>query len=731
MEFKSIINTIYRRRLLVICVFAAFFLPLFLGAFLIGPWYESTAKVWVYRSKASTSFLTALSLTSNSVQSATVADSERESYISLAKVRPVVDKVIAEMQLTKVRTRYRILEAIPLVKPTLDLLGIKYGPTSKAMTTKEMTDSSLWLYLFPYPHLEASQDGDSDLIEIKATSPDAKQAQDIANKVARQFIEVEFQRAQNDYREVKNFIAANIDKTEKEYTKALKALEAFRIKEKTISLDTEASNLLGRMTSIRQSQEEAELNVYKQQAAWRSLNEQLKSTPEFQHNPDFDVRVTESISSLKTKLTDMYVDLAEAKNRYGEKHPTFIELKDRIAQARENLRKELGANIQMDSVYQSLREKMADDLADLAGNQAMAKAWSTVLARYDKELLTLPPKQAQYTKLNLAVTASSSVHQVLLEFQNKTSLAEFFDVQALRLVESADAMSRDDAKPSLKLNTALGIILGVFFGLGAAFMVEYLDDSVKTSGDLRTRSRGVYLGSVARPARRHGRWGRWCAWTAKLRPAMTPPEESASIISQALRLRAGGVGPRSVVVTSALGDDGAAYLSGMLARRLARGLAQEGGRVVLVDADLAAGEQHEALGAPGKPGLAEFLAGKAGAKEVCQATKVSGLSLVPRGGARDEDKAKGGPGLDARAMRGLLEGLGEEPGLVVVAAPPLLADASAMNLLGWAEAVVFCAEAARTSGRDLDEALELAAGTPAALKGMVLYQAEGTFWYRL
>lgn len=58
----------------------------------------------------------------------------------------MVDKVIEEIQLTKTRIRYRTSrEAIPLVRPTFELLGIKYGPTSKKMIAKELTHSSLWL----------------------------------------------------------------------------------------------------------------------------------------------------------------------------------------------------------------------------------------------------------------------------------------------------------------------------------------------------------------------------------------------------------------------------------------------------------------------------------------------------------------------------------------------------------------------------------------------------------
>jgi Mrp family chromosome partitioning ATPase len=459
--------------------------------------------------------------------------------------------------------------------------------------------------------------------------------------------------------------------------------------------------------------------------------------------------------------------MAEAKNKYGENHPSLADLKDKIAQAKSNLRKEVAANFQLDSVYQSLREKLSDYLTDLASYEAMKKAWSKVLARYEQEMLVLPPKQLRYARLSLEVTATSSVHQTLMEYQNKTSLGEFFDVQALRLVEAADVMSDDDSKPSLKLNTALGLILGVFFGLGAAFMVEYLDDSVKTSADLRGRGRGVYLGSLAGPARRRW-WARWRRrageashgegrrrpWTAWLKPTPTPPEQAAAIIGQSLRLQAGGETPRRVLVTSAMGADGAAYLGGALARGLALALAAEGRGVVLVDAGLGGDERgegglHEDLGLKAEPGLAELMGGGVPAKDVLQATGVAGLRLLARGKGRVDHRHAHthGPGhvhshlhghvqddaklhtLDAGAMRRLLEGLGEEDTLVV-AAPPLLARASAMNLLGWAEAVVFCAEAARTSARDLDEALELAAAAP-ALKGLVLYQTEGTFWYRL
>lgn len=85
---------------------------------------------------------------------------------------------------------------------------------------------------------------------------------------------------------------------------------------------------------------------------------------------------------------------------------------------------------------------------------------------------------------------------------------------------------------------------------------------------------------------------------------------------------------RKVLITSALPGEGKTFLTASLGLMIAR---QHGRRVLLVDADLRRPQLHTALGAPGSPGLTEYLSGAASELEIIQHGVGSNLYLMPAG----------------------------------------------------------------------------------------------------
>jgi len=65
---------------------------------------------------------------------------------------------------------------------------------------------------------------------------------------------------------------------------------------------------------------------------------------------------------------------------------------------------------------------------------------------------------------------------------------------------------------------------------------------------------------------------------------------------------------KTILVSSALPDEGKSFVSGNLAQVFAR---QRGGRTLLIDCDLRKPQLHEMFGAPNTPGVSEYLQGKA------------------------------------------------------------------------------------------------------------------------
>lgn len=96
--------------------------------------------------------------------------------------------------------------------------------------------------------------------------------------------------------------------------------------------------------------------------------------------------------------------------------------------------------------------------------------------------------------------------------------------------------------------------------------------------------------------------------------------------------------PRVLVVTSAQGGEGKTMIVSMLARALAR----QGRRVLLVDAETRRSDVHAVFGIPAAPGFFDYLYGQSGASEAIQTVRMGDaetLDILPSGGAPNESAA--------------------------------------------------------------------------------------------
>ncbi|HLG31053.1 MAG TPA: Wzz/FepE/Etk N-terminal domain-containing protein, partial [Candidatus Brocadiales bacterium] len=154
MELRDILEVLWRRRWVAINIFAAIFLTIMMGTYLVTPWYDSTAKVLIRKSSAASSLLTSLGMqSSQSSQTTTISETDRADYLALATVRPVVEKVISDLNIKRERVRSRLMKAIPFLKPILNALGVDVESTEEVMTAERLVDSSLLSFIFPIPYV--------------------------------------------------------------------------------------------------------------------------------------------------------------------------------------------------------------------------------------------------------------------------------------------------------------------------------------------------------------------------------------------------------------------------------------------------------------------------------------------------------------------------------------------------------------------------------------------------
>ncbi|MDP2958892.1 MAG: polysaccharide biosynthesis tyrosine autokinase, partial [Longimicrobiales bacterium] len=280
-------------------------------------------------------------------------------------------------------------------------------------------------------------------------------------------------------------------------------------------------------------------------------------------------------------------------------------------------------------------------------------------------------------------------------------------------------------KPRTMLNLLLGIVLGGMLGVGIAFLREYLDETVHTREDVQAATRGApVLGMIPRIRKAVGSSGRaaQAGTPGELNSRLVAGRDPRNPVSEAYRgLRTNLTfanpdhPPQTIVITSELPQDG----KSTSAANLCITLAQQGIKVLSVDADLHRGVLNHVFDTPREPGLTTILTGKCGIAEAILRIDLgeSGVLDFMPSGSYPPNPAEI---LGSQRMRSLIEALEERYDLIIIDTPPLTVVTDAAVLGTKADGVLLIARANSTEKGALTYAVEQLKNVRATILGSVI-----------
>jgi polysaccharide biosynthesis transport protein len=199
----------------------------------------------------------------------------------------------------------------------------------------------------------------------------------------------------------------------------------------------------------------------------------------------------------------------------------------------------------------------------------------------------------------------------------------------------------------------LAAVIGLVFGIGLAFFIEYLDTSVKTLDDVEKYLRVPVLAVIPRDVA-----------TLIKSTGEVPDAEAYRILRANVEFNK----PNRSANTFTLVSGGPGEGKSTTLNNLAYICAQGGYNVLVVDADIRRPSQHRFFDVENNVGLVDFLRGRADLDELIKPTKLDNLSFLPSGQLPDESVGI----LNSQRMVDLIARVKQTYDLVFFDSPPIL-----------------------------------------------------------
>ncbi len=518
----------------------------------------------------------------------------------------------------------------------------------------------LHLTLRPYDfhlRLRAATDPSNPLIHVTMTGRTPAEAAALVNATVDAVAQYDKEVLRRQYTLAREFVERQFAEAQGNLRRGEDAFVDFQQKNQFI-LDSARS---AQIATLQAEQQQTGLRLSEVNARLNGLEAEMKSPAQ----SEAAIAGNPVVQQLRSDLIGLEMALASELTVHTENHPNVIALKGRIQVVKDRLNSEMGK-----AVSGALDRERVNLEAQKLALQARKEAIQRVLADTRRELPSVTQKQVQEAGLNRNLGVLSAM---VSQLQQRLADARMREQQAqalggLSVVDHAASAQPNPLHQAGFLLT-LSLVLGLLVGAGVAFLLEYLDNSLKTP-QLAERLFGTpALAAI---------------------PRHNPPFEEAY---RALRARLVALETREdpgvFVVTAPKPGTGVSTVVANLGRAFARA----GRHTVVVDAALRRPSQHVHFAVPNERGLAEILTGQAALQEVLLPTGITNLWILPSGAP--EGTAEAEELLGSERMAKLVAELKKMADVILIDAAPAGVFADAYDLAPLASGVLLALDASR------------------------------------
>jgi capsular exopolysaccharide synthesis family protein len=593
------------------------------------------------------------------------------------------------------QTQLRLLQSRTLSVRVLERLRLRESPEFAEIRAAVSADRQDGDPDQPYvdaflQRVQVAQVRNARLFDISYLSHDPARAATIANALADAFIELNGEVTSNTTETATHSLEKEIRGLQENARRSELELQAYARENKLIYLHDDQNVALRSLQDLTDDHNGAITERIDLEARHTALGRaDAESIPE--------VLTSKVVNDLRADYSRLAQQHSEMSSTFGPDWPQMKEIAAKMQTAKERLDAEIQEIVRR--VVKGAEREYHKALERERGLRKAIDAQTTQAQKSD--LMGI-----RYRTMKADLDSKNANLQAMLKRAGEAGISAGVQPGGsnVRVIDRATVPSRP-YKPRIAVNLAMGLLLGLLGGVAISVFVEYLDNSIRTADEVAQLLHLPVLAQIPHcdgqevgplPARTSPQTGSPLDCLCISHP-LSPAAESFRELRTALLLTRPDSPPRTILITSALLNEGKT----MVATNLATALAQAGRRVLLVDADLRRPRLHRSFAVQSAPGIGSVLAGSHTLEEVIHPGSIPGLDVIMSGPHAPNPAEL----LGSAAFRKFLADLeGRDYDHIVFDSSPALSVADPLILASQLEAVILVHRAhvtPRDAARDL------------------------------
>lgn len=550
-------------------------------------------------------------------------------------------------------------------------------------------------------------------LRISFTHTDAEMAADVANAVANDFLDRNFENKTEKFTNAAHWLEETTNKLKAQVQQSEEALARYTQQHGIFATDKDGTLTSTKLRSLHDQLLRTSTERMMKQSLYEEVKEgRVEKLPEAYG--DLLFKSSPKIADLQKQLSDLQTEAAELGVKFGPENRRVMEVNERLRAVKE----------QIDDSRKSLEEKLKNEYERAVRDEGMLR---TALGQAKGEAIQQNQDAIQYNILKQDVDTNKALYQDFLGKASQANAQRAEQQNNLRVIEPAQVPNWP-VGPRRMFTIVLGLLLSTAAGVGLAFFLDYLDNTIKTVADVGRYAQLPALSVIPAVAtsapRRLSAKGKRLISKGANGSASAATQlatlDNRSSVAEAYRvlrtsvlLSAAGHAPKTILITSGQAGEGKTTT----VVNTAISLSQMGASVLIVDCDLRRPTTHKVLGAEHSRGLSTYLSSESVTlDEVIQKLPIANLSLLPCGPIPPNPAEL----IISDRMKDMLRELAERYDHILVDSPPLINVTDPVILSTMVDGVILVVHGGKSTRDIVRRARQELTNVGAKIFGVVL-----------